>query len=567
MSVSVVPDRAKTYLPAFYTFAFLTAAARAGAAIILVPLLSALFTTGAADALPWLGWLAVAIAAGWIFETQLMPRAFDFGFTVADNINNVMVDHMLAVPVGELTAKRRAGAKTGLAGSVPDLFAAFVNLGGQITIATMLPFLIGIGLLFVAWPLGIVAIIAAPILIGVLLFGARLMREAEADFAAASEEAATRTDEFARVQAVLRAAGRTGTTGTPLGSAIDAQRSTTLRMLWRTVPGTLIFTVTLQVALVAMVATIAWMFTSGRIDAAVAVALIVVITRYLDPFNTLSDLFPAVEVARGGWLRTTGILKFPALSRPANDQKPGLAMVEFQNVTFAPSGYKVLDNVSFTVPMGTTTAIVGPSGSGKSTILSLVGRFHDVHSGKVLVAGQDVRDYLPGTLMNQLAIVFQNVQLFEGGIADNMRIARPEATEEELQAAARSARVDTIVTQRGGWDSSVGEGGSKLSGGEKQRVSIARALLKSAPILLLDEATSSLDTGNEAAIATALKGYDERTVLIVAHRIETIAHADNILFIEGGRIVEQGPREDLIRNGGRFAGYWEQRRTAKDWRL
>lgn len=567
MSVTVVPDRARAHLPAFFAFAFLTAAARACAAILLVPLLGALFTAGPADALPWLGWLSLAIAAGWITETQLMPRAFDFGFAIADNVNDAMIDRMLAMPIGELTATRRSEAKAALAGSVPDLFAAFVNLGGQISIAAMLPFLIGAGLLVVAWPLGVVALIAAPILLAALLFGGSLMREAEAGFAAASEAAAVRTDEFARAQAVLRAAGRTGTSGTPLGAAIDAQRRTAFNMIWRSVPGTLIFTVTLQVVLVAMVATIAWLFSSGAVDPATAVALIVVMTRYVDPFGTLSDLFPAVEVARGGLRRTTGILAFPTLPLPALDRRPGPPAVEFRDVRFAPGGQTVLDGISFSVPAGTTTAIVGPSGSGKSTILSLVGRFHDVDSGQVLVSGQDVRDYLAGTLMDQLAIVFQNVQLFEGGIADNIRVARPEATEDEVRAAGRAARVDAVVAQRGGWDTPVGEGGAALSGGERQRVSIARALLKGAPILVLDEATSSLDTGNEAAVATALKGYGDRTVLIVAHRIETIAHADNVVFVEGGRIVEQGPREELIRQGGRFAAYWEQRRTAREWRL
>ncbi|MGO4835420.1 ATP-binding cassette domain-containing protein, partial [Rhizobiaceae sp. 2RAB30] len=355
----------------------------------------------------------------------LILRAFDLGFAVASNVNHRLIDHLLAVPIGAFGARRHGETKRALAGSVPELFAAFVNLGGQIGIALTLPFFIGIGLLFVAWPLGVVTLAAAPLLISALLLGARLMRNAEAAYAAASDEAAERTDEFARAQLVLRAAGRTGVEGTPLGDAIDRQRRTGLGMLWRSVPGTLVFSIAFQLVLIAMVATIVWQFALSGLEAAEAVALIVVVTRYLEPFTVLSDLFPAVESVRGAWRRTLDVFGLPVLKPAMADAAPKAPDVEFRNVGFAPGGTRVLENISFTVPSGTTTAIVGPSGSGKSTILSLVARFHEVDVGRVLVSGNDVRDYRAATLMDQLAIVFQNVQLFEGGIADNIRLARP----------------------------------------------------------------------------------------------------------------------------------------------
>lgn len=564
---TLIPPSARRHVPAWLTLILAAAAMRAAAALLLVPLLSALFATGPGAALPWLAALAAAVAAGWLAEWRLVTRAFDLGFAVATATNRRLVDQLLAAPIGWLTASRRTEAQRALAGAVPELFPAFVNLGGQIGIALALPVLIGAGLLLVAWPLGILALVAAPLLTGALVAGGRLMRRAEQDFAASSAEAAARTDEFAQAQAVLRAAGRTGTEGTPLGAAIEAQRRSSIRIVWFTLPGTLLFTVTLQAVLVAMVAVLAWMFASGRADAVVTVALIAVVVRYLEPFNALSDLFPAIESARGAAERTRAVLDAPVLPRPQHDAAPGAPAVEFRNVGFAPGGQAVLDGVSFAVPAGTTTAIVGPSGAGKSTILSLVGRFHDVDQGSVHVAGHDVRDYWPQTLMAELAIVFQNVQLFEGGIADNIRIARPAASEKDLRAAARAAGVEEIVTRLGGWDAPVGEGGGALSGGERQRVSIARALLKDAPILLLDEATSALDTANEAAVAAALRSFGTRTVLIVAHRLETIAHADQIVFVENGRVVEAGPRETLIAAGGRFAAYWEHRRAARGWRL
>nr|WP_280519130.1 ABC transporter ATP-binding protein [Shinella curvata] len=302
-------------------------------------------------------------------------------------------------------------------------------------------------------------------------------------------------------------------------------------------------------------------------DAARTVALIVVVLRFLEPLNTLSELFPALESTRAAAGRTLALLDVPAQPVPKQDSRPGTPDVQFLNVHFNANGTPILNGVTFTVPAGKTTALVGPSGSGKSTILSLIARLHDVSEGEIRVAGRDVRAYTPATLMNQLSIVFQNVQLFEGGIAENIRLARPDASEAEWYEAAAAAQVDEIAERLGGWESPVGEGGNNLSGGERQRVSIARALLKNAPILLLDEATSGLDTLNEVAVATALARFGHHTTLVVAHRIETIARADHILFVEGGRIVEAGKRDDLIAAEGRFATYWNSRRQAKDWAL
>lgn len=565
--MSVIPPQARRYLLPFAFFVVLAAATRAAAALLLVPLLETLFTDGPRTTWVWVAALAAAVAAGWVLQSRLVVRAFDLGFAVVNATNNRLIDRMLSVPLGWLDTSRQDEAKRALAGSVPELFAAFVNLGGQVAISLVLPPMIGIGLLFIAWPLGVVALAATPMLFGTLLLGGRLMRKAEADFASASSEAAARTDEFARAQMVLRSAGRTGVDDSPLGRAIGTQRRTSMRMLWLTLPGTLVFVVTMQAVLIATLAVLAWMFVNGASNAAQTVALLAVMIRYFEPFTALSDLFPALESARAAWGRTRKVLAAPTLAPPGTDAVPGAATLEFRNVTFAPKGQIILNDVSFAVPAKTTTAIVGPSGAGKSTILSLIARFHDVDGGEIRVAGHDVRAYLPATLMSQLAIVFQTVQLFERGIADNIRISRPDANIEDVKAAARAAGVDEIVERLGGWDAPVGEGGSALSGGERQRVSIARALLKDAPILLLDEATSALDTGNETSIAAALRGFSSRTILIVAHRIETIAHADHILFVEGGRVVESGTREALIGMGGRFSAYWNQRRAARDWRL
>ncbi|GGC66002.1 ABC transporter ATP-binding protein [Chelatococcus reniformis] len=564
---ALLPAEARARLVPFALLAVVAAALRAASALLLVPLLGGLFSQSPRAALPWLGALAVSVAAGWILERHLVIRSFDLGFAMMGSMNQRLVDHLMAVQIGWFGAERQAQAKRALAGAVPELFASTVNLATQASICVALPPAIAIGLLFVAWPLGLVALAAVPLLFGALLLGGRLMRRAEADFAAASGEVAARTEEFARSQLMLRAAGRTGTSGTPLGDAIATQRRSGLRILWFALPGTLAFSLAMQATLLAMVAVLALMFTQGTDDAVRTVALIVVALRFLEPLNTLSELFPALESTRAAAGRVLSVLDVPTQTKPERDARPGPAAVAFRNVCFAADGKRVLENVSFVVPAGTMTAIVGPSGSGKSTILSLVARLLDADAGEVEVCRHDVRGYRPDTLMEQLAVVFQNVQLFEGGIAENIRIARPQASDADLQAAASAAGVDEIVARLGSWDAPVGEGGGALSGGERQRVSIARALLKQAPILLLDEATSGLDTLNEAAVATALSRFSHCTVLVVAHRLETIAHADQIVFVEAGRVVESGFRESLVAAGGRFAAYWHHRRDAQRWQM
>ena len=211
------------------------------------------------------------------------------------------------------------------------------------------------------------------------------------------------------------------------------------------------------------------------------------------------------------------------------------------------------------MPQGQRLAVVGPSGAGKSTLLQLLARFYDVDAGSVRIGGVDVRDIATDQLMSQVSIVFQDVYLFDGTIAENVRLGRRDATDDEVRAAASAARLDEVITRLpGGWQAKVGEAGTLLSGGERQRVSIARALLKNAPIVLLDEVTSALDPVNEAAVHAGIERLMAgRTVVMVAHRMRTVRRADQVIFLDDGRIVEAGRHDELLRHNGRYAGFWD----------
>ena len=230
---------------------------------------------------------------------------------------------------------------------------------------------------------------------------------------------------------------------------------------------------------------------------------------------------------------------------------------------------QVLKDVSFSIPQKTSTAIVGPSGSGKTTIVNLLARFYDVNEGSIRVGGHDVREFTCDSLLSNLSMVFQNVYLFHDTIRANICFGRPDTSEAEMVEAAQKARCHEFIMQLpNGYDTVLGEGGGTLSGGEKQRISIARAILKNAPIIILDEATASIDPENEHLIQQALSELTRgKTVITIAHRLATIEQADQILVVEDGQIVQRGTHAQLIGEDGLYRRFMEARRRAEGWSI
>ena len=248
---------------------------------------------------------------------------------------------------------------------------------------------------------------------------------------------------------------------------------------------------------------------------------------------------------------------------------PALHDIKLDHITFSYDQRKIIDDVSLTIPEKTTTAIVGPSGGGKTTLCNLIARFWDVDSGTVTLGGINVKDYSMNSLMNNFAFVFQRVYLFADTIENNIKFGCQNATHEEVVAAAKKACChDFISALPEGYNTLIGEGGASLSGGEKQRLSIARAMLKDAQIVLLDEATASLDPENEVeiqkAIDTLIKG---RTVIVIAHRLKTIMGADHIVVLSDGKVEEQGTHSELMCRDGLYRKLWNIQESTLGWTL
>ena len=277
----------------------------------------------------------------------------------------------------------------------------------------------------------------------------------------------------------------------------------------------------------------------------------------------------AMTLAAAAIDRTEETERMPRMDETGRAIAPAKHDIVFDHVNFSYEKKQILHDVSVTLPARTTTAIVGPSGSGKTTFCDLVARFWDVDGGSVKIGGSDVRDYTLESLMDQISMVFQDVYLFADTIENNIRFGCPNATREQVMEAARRACCDDFIEALpDGYDTVIGEGGASLSGGEKQRISIARAMLKNAPIVILDEATANVDPENEDRLQKAIEALThEKTVLMIAHRLKTVRGADQILVLADGKIVQQGRHEELMAQPGIYADFVGGRQETAGWKL
>lgn len=257
------------------------------------------------------------------------------------------------------------------------------------------------------------------------------------------------------------------------------------------------------------------------------------------------------------------------IDQDGTDIKPTSYDIEFKDVSFGYDDRMVLHDLNFTIPQNATTAIVGPSGGGKTTLCNLIARFYDVNSGTITLGGTDIRAFTCDSLLRNISMVFQNVYLFRDTIKNNIKFGSPDAADEQIIAAAKAARChDFIMALPDGYDTVIGEGGSSLSGGEKQRISIARAMLKDAPIVILDEATASIDPENEHLIQEAISALTHgKTIVTIAHRLATIENADQILVIDGGTVAQRGTHKELLEQEGTYKTFIKIREQAEGWRI
>jgi ATP-binding cassette, subfamily B, bacterial IrtB/YbtQ len=536
--------------------------------LTLVPILTAFLAGDMTRAWAWVGVLAALAAAyGWArFRSQI--AGYDAAMTAAEGLFERLGAHLARMPLGWF-GPARTGPVAQLTGQgVIDVMGVPAHLWRPIISAFVTPALIVAGIAMLDWQIALAALAAAPVLFVINRWlGARVMRS-DRRMDTAMSEAAGRAVEFARAQAVLRAHGL-ASVPPALDAAIAETRTAGRAQILTAVPAFISFVLAVQLAFTAIFALAVWQIAGGRAEAVPTVALLIVAVRFAEPLVQAADLSGALRVARNALNRMAALLATPPLPEPVSPAIPRDTTIAFHDVSFSYDGNPVLWGADFWLPERGLVALVGPSGAGKTTILRLIARFWDVEAGRITMGGEDLRSLGSETVMARLALVFQDVYLFEGTIRDNILMGRPNATDDDVDRAVRLARVDEIVARiPGGLDARVGEGGARLSGGERQRVSIARALLKDAPILLLDEATAALDALTQRAVEDMIATLaQDRLVVVVAHRLVTIRAARTILFLDEGRVVEQGNHQTLLEAGGRYAAFWNVRAKAGGWRV
>ena len=368
---------------------------------------------------------------------------------------------------------------------------------------------------------------------------------------------------------VVKSFGQDGVSVQRFREACRANKAIRIKNEFGFVPWNCLHLFALRAASVGLVLTAGWQALAGALPLQYFLMIALFSFTIFGSVEAINDAAHILSVTDSVLDRLEELEQTDFIDKGGKEVVPERFDVALSHVSFGYGGREVLHDVSFTAPQGTTTAIVGPSGSGKSTICNLVARFYDVNAGSVSVGGHDVREFTCESLLRNISMVFQTVYLFHDTVENNIKFGCPDATHEQVVAAAKAACChDFISALPNGYDTVIGEGGSTLSGGEKQRISIARAMLKNAPIVILDEATASVDPENEHLIQQALSALTKgKTILTIAHRRATIQSADQILVVEDGRIVQRGTHDELMAQGGLYRRFIEIREQAEGWRL
>lgn len=511
----------------------------------------------------------VAIFGGAIsasFSKMLQTHA---GYFMAADRRISIANRLKSVPMGffsDNSLGQISGVCTTVVGSIESMVPmVLVNiLGGLITTAVFAALL-----LVFDWRIGLI------VLAGIALYLCAVSAMEKKSAVIAND---TQRSQTALIEAVLEAIqgmsviksfNLTGKGDKKLQDALEYNRRSNIEVSEILTPYTALQEAILQMAGVGMMLAAILLWISGSMS--LANSLMVLVMSFL-VFNQIKAFGMGVSMLRlaaAAIDRTEQTEDMPRMDESGKALNPRKHDIVFDHVSFSYEQKQILHDISATLPDKTTTAVIGPSGSGKTTFCSLIARFWDPDSGSVRIGGYDVKDYTLEALMDQISVVFQNVYLFADTIENNIKFGKPDATHDEVVAAAKAACCDDFIEALpDGYDTVIGEGGASLSGGEKQRISIARAMLKNAPIVILDEATANVDPENEDRLQKAIEALTrDKTIIMIAHRLKTVRHADQILVIDHGRIVQQGKHEQLIEQPGLYADFVGGKKQTVGWKL
>lgn len=551
--------------------------------LLTISLVLSVLTQGGADGLVLLGmhWtltsslIALAIVGFSAFCLSMVAFAISHlgAFDLEVVLRRNLASHMSQLPLGTVITEGTGSLKKVVLEDVKNLHTFVADTTPMIGRTYAGPLFAFILMFVLDWRLALVSF-------GVLLIGMVVMsvtmRDSQ-DLQKEYEDSLGKINgaviEFIQAMVVVRTFDDGTSSFRRYSQALDSFRNIFVKwMLKSGTPARIAFMVLspLPTILATLIAGVV-LVQSGTLALTTLIAMLFISTAMVDAFMPIMWLNNLLRRSKSSANRIEGILNIPAMQYPNTGKIPEDTTIRFEEVDFSYENRteKALNAVSFSAAPGTTTALVGPSGAGKSTVAKLLPRFWDIQGGSISIGGIDIRHMTNEELMNTVTFVFQDTYLFHDTLANNIKMAKPDATDEELEAAARAAQIhDFILSLPEGYQTHAGDRGARLSGGQRQRITIARAILRNAPIVVLDEATAFADPESEAEIIKAIAHLTQnKTVITIAHRLSTISHVDQILVFDGGKIVERGKHDQLLANEGLYAKLWSNYQAAQDWDL
>ena len=478
-------------------------------------------------------------------------------------------DHLRKLSMGFFNARDPGAIGSYLINDYANVEFIFSHLVPQIAGAAAMPALLLIMLATQNWQMALVSALVVPVAIPFTFISRAFIRYFGKRHQKAKVAAASRMIEYVQGIRLIKAFNLTGTKFERLEKTFRNLKSLSIKLEAGGGPTVLLSGFVLHSGLTLIILLGLTFLFAGTLSLPVYIMFLILGTRVYEPLIQAFIFLAELNYFQISVDRIEDLRKTPALTGSNPGIKPERFDIAFEDVSFHYLDTDVLKDINLTIPERSLVAFVGPSGSGKTTMTRLIARFWDVSAGDIRLGGHDIRTYDPDDVLASVSMVFQDVYLFNDTIVNNIRIGKKDATMEEIIAVAKKARCHEFIARLpNGYETMVGEGGSTLSGGEKQRISIARAILKDAPIVLLDEATASLDPENELYIQEAIDGLvKEKTVVVIAHRLNTVVHADKIVVLEDGLIVEEGTHDELMRAEGLYRRMWDEQQQVRSWKF
>lgn len=539
------------------------------------PLLNTIFTDNfnLNNTLFWFGIIAILSLFSFIFKW--LASDFNYSGDLVETTHNLRVrlgEKIKTMPLQKLYSYRTGELNSILASDVDASVLHMGIIAGMFFEVAVVPMVIIVATFFINPILALTIMIAIVLAVPIYKWSRKETKWEKDEIAKANSTLEADTVEYIQGLPVLRAVNQIGSNAKQLQKSIANVREVQKKGLFgSSVP--MVVMNTLIEFLFLFILSIGTLFIlKGELTLATLLALLIILARLSEPLANFLAVAAVLDIMDAGFKNIKKLLDTKEFEVIKPTEEPKNFNIVFSDVSFAyenNNNKTILKDVNLTIKENSLTAIVGPSGSGKTTITKLITRYADPFKGTIKIGNIDIRNIEPQTLMKFISVVFQDVYLFDDTILNNIRMGKPNASDEEVLAASKASYAHEFVSRLPkGYDTKVGEIGGSLSGGERQRISIARAILKDAPIVILDEPTSALDTESEVAVQSALDELiKNKTVIVIAHRLTTISHASNILVIEDGKLKESGTHQDLIALKGKYYSMFEAQQRVKEWNI